>query len=401
MDAQRLIALVDAVDAVAGADAGADQVLLPGDDLADDVGVGDQRPGHADHVELALRDGVAGRRHVVDAGGVEDGDACRGADLAGEVKVGGGAHPGDGDDVDQGGVGVHVAADDVEEVEAGGLEAAGDLDAFLAGKAGLPVLVGDHAQAEQEAGADGVAHGLHDPERERHAVVQAAAKGVVPLVGGRRPELVGQVAVGVDLQPVEAGGLHTLGGGGVVGHDAVDVPGLDLLGKGPVGRLADRRGGEDREPVGLVPGGAAAEVGDLDHHGGAEFMALVGKAAHPGDDLVLVGEQVAEHGRAVGGDDGGAGGHGQRHAAAGLLGVVKAVAVLGHAVLAVVRLVRGGHHAVAQRQVLELERLEQRGPPYGRRRGRLRSWTNLKVTAGAARCSTVYMRLQGRSRGQL
>ena len=102
------------------------------------------------------------------------------------------------------------------------------------------------------------------------------------------------MAVGVDFYAVEAGGLHALGGCGVVGDDAGDVPVFEGFGEGAMGGLADRGWGEDGQPVGLVPDSAAAEVGDLDHDRGAVRVAVVGQAAHPGDDLVLVGEQVAE-----------------------------------------------------------------------------------------------------------
>src|SRR3546814_15364308 len=66
VNAERLVALVDAVEAVGGADAGADLPLAAGGDLVDDVRVGEVGAGHADHVELALGDGMARRRHVGD-----------------------------------------------------------------------------------------------------------------------------------------------------------------------------------------------------------------------------------------------------------------------------------------------------------------------------------------------
>jgi hypothetical protein len=86
---------------------------------------------------------------------------------------------------------------------------------------------------------------------EAQAVVEAAAVLVVAAVGGGRPEAVHQVAVGLDLDAVEAGRLHALGGVGVVGDDAGEVPVLGLLGEGAVGRLAHRRGRQHRQPVAL------------------------------------------------------------------------------------------------------------------------------------------------------
>ena len=149
------------------------------------------------------------------------------------------------------------------------------------------------------------------------------------------------------------------GRGGIGLDDARDVPVLDLLGEGAVRGLADRRGREHRQPVAVVPVGAPAEMGDLDHHRGAVLVAVVGEPLEPGHDLVPVGVQVAEGRRAVLGDDRRARGHGQRDAALGLLDVIEPVAVLGQAVLGVGRLVRRAHDPVAERQMLELEGLQQ------------------------------------------
>ena len=146
----------------------------------------------------------------------------------------------------------------------------------------------------------------------------------------------------------------------IVGDDAVEVPVLGLLGKGAMRRLAHRRGRQHRQPVGLVPAGAAAEMGELDHHLAVVLVAGIGELGEPRHDLVAIGMQIAEGGRAVARDDRRAGGHGQRHAALGLLGMVEPVALLRHAVLGIGRLVAGRHDAVLQRQVLQLVGLEER-----------------------------------------
>ena len=78
-------------------------------------------------------------------------------------------------------------------------------------QAALPVLVADHADADDEVRPDPVADRAQHLEGEAQAVVQAAAILVVALVGGRRPELVDQMAVAFELQPVEPAGLHPLG----------------------------------------------------------------------------------------------------------------------------------------------------------------------------------------------
>jgi hypothetical protein len=53
VDAQRLAAFIDAVEAIGGADAGPYPVLFAGHHLGGDVRVGDVGACHADHVELA------------------------------------------------------------------------------------------------------------------------------------------------------------------------------------------------------------------------------------------------------------------------------------------------------------------------------------------------------------
>ena len=119
------------------------------------------------------------------------------------------------------------------------------------------------------------------------------------------------------------------------------------------------RGRDHRQPVGLGPAGAPPQVGDLDHHRGAVLMAGVGQVAHPGHHLVLVGQDVVEDRRAVARDGGRAGGHGQGNTGFGALHMVGAVAGFGQAVFGIGRLVRAGHDAVAQPQVLELKGLQQ------------------------------------------
>ena len=93
----RVIAFVDPIEAIGGADAGADLVLPSLHQQAPDMRVGDVRAGHADHVELAGGDRMARGRHVLDAGGVEHREPRRRAHLAGEVEMRrGAACPGSG-----------------------------------------------------------------------------------------------------------------------------------------------------------------------------------------------------------------------------------------------------------------------------------------------------------------
>ncbi len=322
--------------------------------------IGDVGTRHPDHIELAGRDGVARRREVLDARGVEDRNTSRRAHLAGEVEMRRQLRAHAGNDVRERLVGVDMAAYDVDEVDLAACgESLCDGQPILARQALLPILVADHAQAEDEIGADPVADRPHHLLREAHAVVERAAIIVGPLIGRRRPELIGKMAVALDLDAVHAAYPAALGGIGVVAENAGNVPLLERLGKGAMRRLADRARRHHRQPIRFAPGSAAAEMGDLDHHRGAVRMDVVGELGEPANHLVLVEEDVAEDRWAVGRDDGRAADHGERDAAFGLLGMVEPITRLRHAVLGIGGLMRRRQEAVAQREVLQAEGLQQ------------------------------------------
>ena len=114
--ADRVIAFVDTIQAIGGADAGTDLVLPSLHQPAADIRFGNVGARHADHVELARGDGVSCRGNVLDAGGVEHREFRRVAHFTGEVEMRRGAHALDRDDAPQCRVTVHMAADDVEEI---------------------------------------------------------------------------------------------------------------------------------------------------------------------------------------------------------------------------------------------------------------------------------------------
>ena len=305
VDAQCVIPLIETVDAVGGADARANFGLAPLGDLADDMGVGNMGARHAHHIELAFGDRMACGRDITDARRMEDRELGQSPDFAGKIEMRRSLHAHYRDHFDKRRIMLDMAADDVEEVdEAGILQLVADLKTFRLGEALVPILIGDEPAADDEIGADGFAHRLEHAHGEAQAIVDRAIIGILAQIGRRAPEGVHQMAVAFELEAIEAGRLHALGRRGIIGDDALDVPILHLLGKGPMRRLADRRGGENREPVGLVPVGPAAEMGELDHHGCAVLMAFIGKLGEPRHDLVLVGEQIAESGRRIARDDG-------------------------------------------------------------------------------------------------
>ena len=126
-----------------------------------------------------------------------------------------------------------------------------------------------------------------------------------------------------------------------------------------MGGLAHMGRRDDGQPIVLAPAGAAAEMGDLDHHRRALFMHVVGQFLQPRHAFVLVEKDVAERLRTVRRDDRRAADHGERDAALGLFGVIEPVALFRHAVLGVGRLMGGRHQPVAQGQAAQLEGLQQ------------------------------------------
>ena len=182
---------------------------------------------------------------------------------------------------------------------------------------------------------------LEDLDREAHPVVERAAVAVAALVDERRPELVDEVAVGLELETVEAALPAAPRRLAERAHDPPDVGLLHLLGEAPVGGLADRRGRDRRQPVAVVPDRPPAQVGELDHRRRAVRVHPVGQLLEPRDDVVVAGVELAEDRRRVRRDVRRAAEHRQGDPALRLLLVVELVAQLRLAVLGVGRLVAG------------------------------------------------------------
>ncbi|MNZ87031.1 hypothetical protein D3C78_1058780 [compost metagenome] len=225
-----------------------------------------------------------------------------------------------------------------------------------------------------------LAHGGEGFQQEAAAIGQAAAVLVVALVGVRREEALRQVAVGeVQLQPLEAGRQGAAGGGDEVGLHAGDVAlahGLRHLGQ--VGAEGDGRRGDGlpaarvafRDMVVALPrpvgAGLAPGVGDLDARHGAGGLDGAGDRGE-GRGLLVAPQPGAGRGDApFGGDGGGLDDH-QAGAATGDAGVVVQVPVVDQAVGGAVLAHRRHGDAVAQGDVLELERGEQCGHAEGSR----------------------------------
>ena len=107
------------------------------------------------------------------------------------------------------------------------------------------------------------------------------------------------MAIGFELDAIQACGLTALGGGRIVLDDAFDIPIFDRLRKRPMRRLPHWRSRQNRQPIRLVPTCAAAKMRDLDHHLAVMLVAGVGKFREPRNDRIVVNVQIAERGRTV------------------------------------------------------------------------------------------------------
>ncbi len=361
MDAIGLAALIDAIETIIGANARADFRFPPRHDLANDVWVGHVGAGHSDHVDLPRLHRMPCRCDIGDAGGMERRQPRRRADFASEVEMRSGGHALDRDKVRQTRIGVDMAADDVEKIDEPALrQPPRNLEPILPVEPAFLHLVHRIANADDEIRPDATADLVEHLEDEAHAVAERAAIGFVQRIGQWRPELVEEMAIGFQLDAVEPGGLHAFRGVPVILDDTRDVPILELLREGAMRRFAMVRGGDHGQPVTLVPARAPAEVAQLDHYRRAMLVAGIGQVPHPGHDLVLEGEDIVEHRRAVPGCRGGASRHGQGNAALGARRMIGAVARLRHAVLRVGRFMSRCHDPVPQGEVLDRIGLQQR-----------------------------------------
>ena len=191
----------------------------------------------------------------------------------------------------------------------------------------------------------GGADGADDFEREAGAVGERAAVLVGAVVGERREELVGEVAVGgVDFGEQKAGGGGAFGGGGEVGEDLVHAGAVDGVGDG-VGRGVRVGGGpDDVVPAAFVEAGCAGlfpgrrpcwlcgRRGRVGWRGRLPCSRMkCGDAGERGDVLVGPDAEVAGGDAAFGADGGGFGDDGAG-AADGAAAEVDEVPVVGEAV---------------------------------------------------------------------
>jgi hypothetical protein len=168
---------------------------------------------------------VPRRSDILNPRGVESREVGGGPDFAGKIQMRRAWHSLDGNDVRQTGVSVDMSSDDVEEVDqAAVLQTPRDLKAVLFANASLKQFVAGIAHANDESVANPTAHGAQHLKREAKTVVERTAVGRIERVGQRRPELIHQMPIGLNLQPIEPSLFHALGSIDVILKNALDVP---------------------------------------------------------------------------------------------------------------------------------------------------------------------------------
>ena len=238
VDAQRLAALIDAVQTVGRADARTDIILTPLDNLPHDMRIGHVRAGHADHIQQASRHRMARCRHIGDFRGMEGRQSDLGPDATGKIQMRGVLHALHRDHIGQRRVGVDAAPNDVQEIDLTGvLQTPRDLKPLVRCDAAVDGLVRRKAKAHDKLRSHPFADRVQNVVGKAHPVVQRPAIRRVQFVQPWRPESVHQVAVGFDLDPVEPCRLHPFRRIGIIGDDARDVPIFQLLGKRPMRRF--------------------------------------------------------------------------------------------------------------------------------------------------------------------
>src|SRR5580704_2926511 len=153
-----------------------------------------------------------------------------------------------------------MAPDDGKEVDQARVpEALADFEAFLARKAFVPVLVSRDSQPDDWLIADTLANSFEDAHAEAHSIFERTAIVVGSTGRRRRPEIVDQMPVAFELEPIEVGGDHSLRRIRVILDDTLDVPIFHLLRKGAMRRLPNVRRRDNWQPLALGKTGAAAE----------------------------------------------------------------------------------------------------------------------------------------------
>ena len=209
--------------------------VLPG--LARPGGVGDQHAAEADHVAGLLGERGVRRRRRFDPAEPDHREPARGGAeplVQRQERARWIVH------VRQ--VGIEARAEralaegEIVEYPLGGRRP-GDARCLVRVDPARELLVGGELDADDEAGAAGIANGDQHLAHEADAAFEAPAIAVAPVVAGGREELRDEIAMGaMQLDAAEAGALQALGALRIARDDLGDI----LLGEGPGGVPIER-----------------------------------------------------------------------------------------------------------------------------------------------------------------
>ncbi len=203
------------------------------------------RPRHAHHIELARCNRMARRRDILNSGGMKGGHAGAGTDFTCKIQMWRARHTLDGDDIDESGIGFDMPANDVEKINKPAfLELARNLEPIAFRQTTLENFIGNVANSDQEVRPNTLTNCSQNLQREPHTIIERATVNSVEFVGKRGPELVQQMPVGFQLQPVETGCLHAFRCIRIIHDNALNVPILCFLGIGAMGWLVLARRGQ-------------------------------------------------------------------------------------------------------------------------------------------------------------
>ena len=291
VDAMRRARRVDRVQADTRTDARPNAIGVPGGDLAREIRIGYQRPGHPHQVQQSLRDRVAGGRDVGDLRGVHDGHVDLLLHPPRELQVRAGRSEHRRDHLRQLHVGVGPAADDAEEIDPRFRVRRRHPDGFLGpGTTAIgALLVERHPHPDDEVVTDRSTHRGDHLERKSDPVLQRTAVLVLAMVERRRHELIEQMpAVGRYLDAVETSLLTTQRGLGEVARDPRQIAHIRDPGEGPMGGLAGTTGRQGGNPVVRVVVRPMTHMRELRHHRSPLLMDVVTERPQIGHGLVPV-----------------------------------------------------------------------------------------------------------------
>ena len=251
--------------------------------------------GHADQIDNAFTDRMAGGGGVADAPGVDQRQGHFLAKMRDRRQIGriGLEHAGHvvlGQDQ----VAVHPPIDRVKEIQQPfALEHLRQRDTVVGGQPAGRTFVDDQTDTNGKVRPHSVADCFVHHQPETGAVFQRSAKCVGAPVGKGRHELTDQVAPAQGFHTVQPAILRAFGGTGVIGDHPVDVVTVHLARKAAAAHFADGRGGDHGGPVAVERIGATAQMRDLGHHRGTLIVHARRQGLQIGNDAVAAEIQLA------------------------------------------------------------------------------------------------------------